>query len=292
MRSESQARTHSRHPAVGEPAGVPPYEAIGCFVGDAGLEASPDKCQQEVMSQGPAQSIPRSRTASSKADSVIVEGSVCLIRSEQRSDHSLAESVLVAPTDEDSVNATSSSAMSFTRASALEQKMQKQVEVAKEALQQEASRAAKSNEAHVEERLMSKVQDRMASLEAKVAEIDAIKKEVLSVKQGCETTHSAVMNVQQNIAGIETMVESKVATAAQNLERSMSGKFDDLGEKLMRSLAAMAKKREGDAATAESSDVKMQRGFGGGKRARNPGVVKGGDLNRFLSSSMRSMVEQ
>ena len=205
-----------------------------------------------------------------KADSVMVEGSVCLIRSDEQVSQSLAESILVEPSKDEAMNSAVESASSSTRTSALEQKMQRQVDIAKEALQQEASRAAKTNEANVEERLMSKVQDRMATLEAKVAEIDDIKNEVLKVKQGCEVTHSAVVGVQQNLAGIETVIENKVTIAAHNLEKSMSGKFDDLGDKPMRSLAAMARKREGEAAPSESADAKMQKGFGGVKRRRKP----------------------
>ena len=107
-------------------------------------------------------------------------------------------------------------------------------------IQQAADRSTKSAEVELEERLMEKINTKMTRVDSKLDELEGIKRDIVTLKQGCESTHTTVMTMQKSLAGLDAMVETKVAQAA------LTTKFDDLGEKLMRSLAGMVRRRDGD----------------------------------------------
>ena len=190
---------------------------------------------------------------SPKSDTIIIEGHACIIKE-------LGGSRMM-PECHPKVLPPTSVPMEIDQPSStcavVEQKIASEVQAAKEALQSATTSTISASSTNVETRVLGQVEQKFADLSRRLSAVENINGRVEELAQGVLSTQSAIQNIQHSVSSIEPLIEKKVSEAtaatAQALNSSLETRFDELGDRLMKSIAQMAKKRDGDHAEGESN---------------------------------------
>ena len=198
-------------------------------------------------------------------DTLMVDGSVCLIRPHRQPREPLDAQPRIVPAEAINEHKESSS----SAANVVDKKVQMELRIAGEAMKGMAEQQVANSAVDIESRVTEALHKRMGDFERRMSSVEAIADKVNDISENlAEVTHIA-QAVQADHAALEPRIDSKIAEAVgestRQLTTHLEGKFDSFGQQLLQQIASMARKR--DASDSSDTDMhgKQPRGQGAGK---------------------------
>ena len=194
-------------------------------------------------------------------DTIIIDEHVCLTRELEAGNGVPAHSVRIEPGVSSCMEVEEKPAAATEM---IEKKVETQLEMAGKVLRAQAQKTLQQEAKEVGQQ-MGTVNGKMEEMEKRMAKFEQSVGRVEEIARNCAKTTEMVEALQRRQDDVESLIERKVAAAAEvtaaKLTETMATRFDSLGQQLTSQLATVPRKRDGP---EDDGVSKAQRGLGSG----------------------------